>query len=177
MREHRMNDTAERVLCCVRLKNADLIVTSERFVHQSLTFVTWFLHFLLGNIFFFAPSEAVFGIESSAWSDAGQKLFGGKADGFFGPSGNSQNIINQSRIIHSMPFDAIKELNIQPIPGDVSIFSLVTKDEEIVFQIGDHRVAILFHFLQKKVGNKIKFTHEEHRTRISKLAMKYFPEV
>jgi hypothetical protein len=61
-----MDDTAERVLCCIRVNNADMIVTSERFVHQSLTFPIRFFHFFLGIVFFLAPSEAIFGIESSA---------------------------------------------------------------------------------------------------------------
>jgi hypothetical protein len=169
-----MDDTAEKVLCCVRLSNADLIVTSGRFVHQSLSFAIRFIHFLLGIIFFFAPSEAVFGIETSAWSDDGQKLFGGSETGFFGPSGNSQKIINQSRIIHSLPFDAIKELNFQPISVDASMFSVTTKDEEIQFQISDHRAPILFHFLQRKVGDKIRFTDDEYRTQLSDRAKKYF---
>ena len=167
-----MDNTAEKVSCCVRLMNADLIVTSERFVHQSLPFVIRFFHYLLRTVLFFAPFEAIFGIESSAWSDTGQKFFGG--DGFFGPSGNSQKIINQNRIVHSLPFDAIKELSIQPISADASMFSVTTKDEEIQYQISDHRAPILFHFLQRKVGDKIRFTDDEYRTQMSDRAKKYF---
>jgi len=168
-----MDDTAERLLCCVRISNADLIVTSERFVHQSLTFAIWFFHFIFGVVFFFAPSEAIFGMESSAWSDDGQKLFGG--EGFFGPSANSQKIINQSRIIHSLPFDTIKEVNIQPRSGGSTV-SLTTKDKEIVFALSDDKAGILFHFLQGNVGNRIKFINEEHKKRISELAKRYTPK-
>jgi hypothetical protein len=67
-------------------------------------------------------------------------------------------------------------VNIQPQSGSGSIVSFTTKEKEIVFALSDDTAGILFHFLQRKVGNKIKFTHEEHRTRISKLAVKYFPE-
>jgi len=163
-----MDSRAERVLCCVRVSNADLIVTSEEFIHQSLDLAIWFLHFFFQIVFFFVPPEGIFGMEASAWSNNGKKLFGGES--FFGPSANPQKIVNQSRIIHSLPFDAIKEVNIQPQSGG-SIITLVTKDKEIVFRLSDDKTGILCHFLRDNI--KMKFGNKEHKKRISDLGRKY----
>ncbi len=163
-----MDSGIEKVLCCVRVSNADLIVTSGRIIHQSLNNTIRFIHSFFQIVFFFVPSEGIFGMETSAWSNNGKKLLGGES--FFGPSADSQKIINQSRIIHSLPFNTLKEINIQPAGGD-SIIELVTEDEEIVFRLGDSQAGILCRFLPDSI--KTKFGNKEHKKRISDLGKKY----
>lgn len=157
---------SEKVLCCVRMSNADLIVTSERIINQSLPFLMSLIHLALSW-----AGEAILGLETSAWLRGDKKVIGGES--LFGPSTNPQNVINPKRIIHAIPFDEITQVSIQPYGGTYAV-ELHTKGESPVFTLSAWKVSILWHSLPSRLKHKVIFSSEEIKEKISALAARYF---
>lgn len=157
--------TGEKVLCCIRTANSDMVLTSDRLIVQSLPFSINLAHFVASILTLgLPPQEAIFGESRySAWEE-GVGSFGG---GSLGPPKDPRKIIDPKRIIHSISYDEITEVRIERREYSSSITGRIyTKKMSLPFGFGGERFNPFWHFLSPLLKDKIIFPGKEEMSKL-----------
>lgn len=155
----------EKVLCCIRLQNADMILTSERIAVQSLTpkvRVTTHLLPPLTRQLFLGQYGYV------AWDDALGLVLGPRGD--LSPSGDRKEIFAPMRIVDSMPYSKIRVVRIaRKFKGMTPFFAveLHTQEASIPIQLDEMRFVPFWHFISERLADKIIFTDHKEMSRLA----------